>query len=442
MIARFRDYIQQQHLFSPEQEVLLAVSGGIDSVVLCHLMHQIQQPFAIVHCNFHLRPDDCDRDQEFVHQLALRYGVPFHTTEFDTSACASMHHQSIEEAARQLRYDYFGQLIQQHHYACLATGHHRDDSAETFFINLLRGTGIAGLHGILPSTTYRPTTGAPIYQVVRPLLPFGRNEIEQYAQAEKLQHVEDATNASLDYQRNRIRHQLMPLLRQLQPYIDITLSNTIHHLQDTEQLYQQAVETYRQALVANPTPDTISIHLETLRHVHPLGTVLFELLRPYGFNTAQVDQIADRINDTPGACYYSSTHRLTRGHDSLVITPLQRDDTPPTLIFTTQEKGTDTPWLQLHSSNEAWFDADSFTPPLSLRHWRHGDRFQPLGMNGSRLLSDFFSDQHLSLPEKEQQWLLVDANDHILWIVGRRTDHCFRITDTTQRIIHVESNTL
>ena len=328
MLQAFIAHIQQQHLFPTGQQVLLAVSGGIDSAVLTHLMHSAGYPFAIAHCNFHLRPSDCDRDEAFVRQLADTYSVTVHVAQFDTQAYAARHHQSIEQAARQLRYDYFEQLRQQHAYAAILTAHHRDDSTETFFINLLRGTGLSGLHGILPVQGH----------IVRPLLPFGRNDIEAYAAQHHLAHVEDITNASLDYQRNQVRHLLLPLLRQLQPAADHTLQQTVLHLQSTERLYQALFTPLLQQLT-HPQPDgSILIDLaDTLptpldAHSSPQlrQQLYFELLKPYGFNAATVTNILGTIQ--PGKTYHSPTHTAFRDRDCLILIPYHaQPDTLPTI---------------------------------------------------------------------------------------------------------------
>lgn len=438
MLQKFIAHIQQQHLFPTGQEVLLAVSGGIDSVVLTHLMHSAGFPFAIAHCNFHLRPSDCDRDETFVRHLANTYAVPFHVAQFDTRAYASQHHQSIEQAARQLRYDFFEQLRQQHHYAAILTAHHRDDSTETFFLNLLRGTGLTGLHGILPVQGH----------IVRPLLPFSRNDIEAYAAQHQLSHVEDTSNASLDYLRNQVRHQLMPLLRQLQPSADHTLQQTILHLQSTEQLYLALLSPLRQQLV-QPQPDgTVRVLL-----AHPLPTPLhespspqlrqqlyFELLKPYGFNAATVRNILSASQ--PGKTYHSPTHTAYLHRQQLIIRPAASPtaDLPPITVSTASPKSFNPRQLPPHC---AAFDADTVTLPLRLRHWQTGDRFQPLGMaHGTQLLSDYFSDHKYSQPDKQTQLLLVDATDSILWIVGRRTSHPHRITPLTRQALIVEIPTL
>ena len=435
MLQAFIAHIQQQHLFPTGQQVLLAVSGGIDSVVLTHLMHSAGYPFAIAHCNFHLRPSDCDRDEAFVRQLADTYAVPVHVAQFDTRTHAARHHQSIEQAARQLRYDYFQQLCQLHAYAAILTAHHRDDSTETFFLNLLRGTGLAGLHGILPIQG----------NIVRPLLPFSRNDIESYAAQHRLAHVEDTTNASLDYLRNQVRHRLLPLLRELQPAADHTLQQTIQHLQSTEQLYQALLAPLRQQLVT-PQPDgTVRISL-----CDPLPSPLdentptplrqqlyFELLKPYGFNAATVANILAATQ--PGKSYHSSTHTAYLDRRQLIICPAATATTAglPTLTFRTALPESFNP-KQL-PPNQAAFDADTVTLPLRLRHWHTADRFQPLGMaHGTQLLSDYFSDHKYSQPDKQAQLLLVDATDTILWIVGRRTSHPHRITPHTRLALIAE----
>lgn len=434
MLQAFIAHIQQQHLFPTGQQVLLAVSGGIDSAVLTHLMHSAGYPFAIAHCNFHLRPSDCDRDEAFVRQLADTYSVTVHVAQFDTQAYAARHHQSIEQAARQLRYDYFEQLRQQHAYAAILTAHHRDDSTETFFINLLRGTGLSGLHGILPVQGH----------IIRPLLPFGRNDIEAYAAQHHLAHVEDITNASLDYQRNQVRHLLLPLLRQLQPAADHTLQQTVLHLQSTERLYQALLTPLLQQLT-HPQPDgSILIDLaDTLptpldAHSSPQlrQQLYFELLKPYGFNAATVTNILGTIQ--PGKTYHSPTHTAFRDRDCMILIPshAQPDPLPTITVGTTSPDGFNPKQLPPH---QAAFDADTVTLPLRLRHWQAGDRFQPLGMtHGTQLISDYFSDHKYSLPDKQAQLLLVDATDSILWIVGRRTSHPHRLTPHTRLVLTVE----
>lgn len=436
MLQRFISYVTQQHLFPTGQQVLLAVSGGVDSVVLAHLMHSAGYPFAIAHCNFNLRPGDCDRDEAFVRRLARRYRVPFHLAKFDTTAHARSHGQSIEEAARQLRYDWFSTLCQEQGYPAVLTAHHRDDAAETFFINLLRGTGLSGLHGILPVQGH----------VVRPLLPFGRDDIVAYARSHRLSHVEDATNASLLYRRNQIRHQVLPLLRQLQPSADTAIATTIAHLQSVEQLYSAFLEPLRRQLVT-PGPGgsySVSLRFDMLEPLPSADTatlrrqLLFELLRPFGFKADSVDALLACTQ--PGRRFLSATHQAILDRGQLLISPISGADSetlPDIVLQLFDAAACPVDYRQL-PPNQALFDADTLRQPLSLRHWQAGDRFQPLGMGkGSQLVSDFFTDHKYSLPEKQRQLLLVDADDRILWIVGRRTAHPFRVTSSSNILLLV-----
>ncbi|MBR5353932.1 MAG: tRNA lysidine(34) synthetase TilS [Bacteroidales bacterium] len=436
MLQRFISYVTQQHLFPTGQQVLLAVSGGVDSVVLAHLMHSAGYPFAIAHCNFNLRPGDCDRDEAFVRRLARRYRVPFHLAKFDTTAHARSHGQSIEEAARQLRYDWFSTLCQEQGYPAVLTAHHRDDAAETFFINLLRGTGLSGLHGILPVQGH----------VVRPLLPFGRDDIEAYARSHRLHHVEDVTNASLLYRRNQIRHQVLPLLRQIQPSADTAIATTIAHLQSVEQLYTSLLEPLRRQLVT-PGPDgsyCVSLRFDMLEPLPSADTatlrrqLLFELLRPFGFKADSVDALLACTQ--PGRRFLSATHQAILDRGQLLISPISGADseTLPDIVLQLFDAATCPVDYRHLPPNQALFDADTLRQPLSLRHWQAGDRFQPLGMvKGSQLVSDFFTDHKYSLPEKQRQLLLVDAADRILWIVGRRTTHPFRVTSSSNILLLV-----
>ena len=280
--------------------------------------------------------------------------------------------------------------------------------------------------------------------IVRPLLPFGRNDIEAYAAQHHLAHVEDITNASLDYQRNQVRHLLLPLLRQLQPAADHTLQQTVLHLQSTERLYQALLTPLLQQLT-HPQPDgSILIDLaDTLptpldAHSSPQlrQQLYFELLKPYGFNAATVTNILGTIQ--PGKTYHSPTHTAFRDRDCLILIPYHaQPDTLPTItVGTTSPDGFNPKQLPPH---QAAFDADTVTLPLRLRHWQAGDRFQPLGMtHGTQLISDYFSDHKYSLPDKQAQLLLVDATDSILWIVGRRTSHPHRLTPHTRLVLTVE----
>ncbi len=437
MLTKFTAFIIKEHLFAEGRQVLLAVSGGRDSVVLCDLVARTGQPFAIAHCNFHLRGDESNRDEAFVRQLAAGYGVRCFVAQFDTEAVARERGLSVEAAARQLRYGFFEQLRCSEGFDVVATAHHRDDSTETFFINLLRGTGIGGLHGI------RPRNG----NVVRPLLPFSRDEINAYVAERHLSFVDDHTNSEPIYLRNKIRLQLMPLLRELMPSVDAVMERNIAHLADAEQLFDQRVEELRKALLHTDGEGTTYVDIASLQRVAPLRTVLFELLRPYGFSEAVVAEVLLALNGQPGAQWLSADWRLIKDRRRLLLYPRKAarvaavDDIKGEGLW--HLGGAD---FQLHMLAEppaslrlppgkACFDAAAIKFPLHLRHWREGDRFRPFGMNGSRLLSNYFIDNKFSLQQKEDVWLLCDVDDTILWIVGHRASTIAPITAHTRQVI-------
>ena len=432
MINRFRSYIEEQHLFPIGEEVLLAISGGVDSTVLCDLMYEAGFRFSMAHCNFHLRPGDCDRDEAFVRQLAERYGVKLYVAEFDTLKESQQSRQSIEETARRLRYQFFAKVCREQGMTTVATAHHRDDATETFFLNLLRGTGIAGLHGIMPASplpNHKDDEGH--LRLVRPLLPFGRDEIESYAVNHGLQHVEDVTNQSLEYRRNQIRHQLLPLLRELAPGFDATMQANIQRLQETEQLFAQKIADYKRRLV-HQSDDGDYLILSEIDDLRPQETIFFELLRDYGFKSAQASAILAGLHGASGAQFFSTTHRLVRDRERLLLAPLTRQVQTCKVTFEVKERNA----VDLRADkSEAFFDADKVHFPLHERQWRNGDRFRPFGMKGTKLLSDFFCDEKMTLLEKEQQLLLCDADDNILWVVGRRASAVAVVTSETERVL-------
>ena len=450
MFNQFTAHIARQHLFDTTQEVVVAVSGGVDSAVLAHLMHRAGYPFAIAHCNFNLRPGDCDDDERFVRRLGADYGVPVHVAHFLTQTRAERRHEGIEETARHLRYDFFRRLCRHHGYAAVLVAHHADDSAETFFLNLLRGTGLSGLHGILPRAPLPPSSSAAeepsAAPVVRPLLPFTRADIETYASRHTLSHVTDVTNTSLLYKRNQVRHSLMPLLRQLQPSADAAIAATIAHLEATEALYRHLLEPLRSCYLDTDPDGTHRLHLGRLLAEQPAplhSQLLFELLHPYGFNATQRASLL--ATQRTGAGFESATHRASYHRGVLAIVPKWQvrpapqaaPPDPELQIALMSVKHLPADYRQ-QAPQTIYLDADTLRQPVSLRHWQPADRFRPLGLGGrSQLVSDYFTDHHFTPDEKARQLLLVDADDTILWIVGRRTTHPHRITDATRFVVRM-----
>lgn len=446
MLERFRQFATERHLFPDGGEVLLAVSGGRDSVVLAHLLHRSGIPFAMAHCNFNLRLGECDRDQRFVQQLAEHLGTRLFTTSFDTSAFARNNGISVEEAARNLRYEWFASICRTEGFACLATAHHRDDSVETFFLNLFRGTGIAGLHGISPDSTF--AFNGYTMRVVRPMLCFSRADIDAYVATQGVDYVDDSTNATLEPRRNRIRLQLMPLLRELYPSVDATMEANIVRLSDAGKVFSDHVDYMRRKLV-HPYTSAIAtlpmpmeaVSVADIANLDPKRTLLFEMLRPYGFNAAVVDDIISGIAaHRTGLLFESHTHEAELHRGSLLLAP-RRQQREPSLAFSTLVVSDVADYRRLESDKKGVverFDALSVSAPLSVRPWRDGDRFRPLGMQGTRLVSDFLKDCGLSIIERRHVWLLVDAADRVVWVVGLRLDDRFRITPSTSTAMRVE----
>lgn len=410
-----------------KQSILAAVSGGRDSVVLAELLHRGGYRFEIAHCNFHLRGVESDRDELFVRNLASHYGVACHVAQFDTDAYASEKKISIEMAARELRYEWFEQVRLERGLDLIAVAHHRDDAIETFFINLLRGAGLSGLCGM------KAENG----KVVRPLLHISREEIDKFVADENLEYVDDCTNASDLYLRNRIRHQLIPLLRELNPSFDSVMEQNLHNLGDANEIYQSTVTAILENIITHRSDGIDEIAIEHIEDISPQKTLLFELLKPYGFNSDSVDEILQGLHAESGRQYHSATHKLVKDRKTLQIVPLEAGDTPPVLTISEPFKRENLTTLKTER-NCILCDAAKLKQPLTFRKWREGDRFQPFGMKGSRLVSDFFSDMKLSLIEKERQWLLCDADGNIVWVVGHRADGRFAVTDETEDVVQIK----
>ena len=414
--------------------MILALSGGIDSMVLADMLLQTKADFVLAHCNFHLRGEESDGDEQFVRDYAERKGLTLYVKQFDTLKYAEEHKLSIEMAARDLRYAWFEELRQQLNYDYIAVAHHADDQLETFFINLLRGAGIRGLKGMQPVNGH----------IIRPLLDVSRAEIQQYATGHHLQWREDHTNAETLFLRNKIRHELLPMIDSISKEGRASILKSIGHLASENELYRAMVKEKLESLgvVTNGAR-------QSLRHlaVTPEGSyavpqrllrsLLFEWLRDYGFNTDQVNFIHEALGGQSGKTFFSPTHRVTIERDGLELMPIcQQNDTPLEVSYEQIEKNAD---FQIDKSqNIAQLDYDKLTFPLQLRKWQAGDRFHPLGMKGSKLLSDFFVDQKMTTRQKEGCYVLTTADKEIVWVVGRRIDDRFKVTDQTKTILKVQ----
>ena len=437
---------------------ILAISGGIDSMVLADLLLKSKADFVLAHCNFHLRGEESDGDEQFVRAYAERNGLTLYVKQFDTESYAKASGISIEMAARELRYAWFEELRQQLNYDYIAVAHHADDQLETFFINLLRGAGIKGLKGM-------QKVNGPI---IRPLLETSREEIHQYAVENGLTWREDHTNAETLYLRNKIRHELLPAIDNISKEGRASILKSIHHLASENELYRELLNEKLSQLVTQEAPGTSLRGAELcgaefttseawwwqpsttgnclgstrlLRSFLPRNDVgeqlLFEWLRDFGFNSDQVHFIYEALNNgQPGKIFFSPTHRVTIERDGLELTQIcQKDDISIELSYQQIAKNED---YQIDPSPlVAQLDYDQLTFPLQMRKWQAGDRFRPLGMNGSKLLSDFFVDQKMTTRQKEECQVLTTAKDEIVWVVGRRIDERFKVTDKTKTILIV-----
>lgn len=414
--------------------IILALSGGIDSMVLADMLLKSKADFVLAHCNFHLRGEESDGDEQFVREFAERNGLTLYVKQFDTMAYAKEHGVSIEMAARELRYAWFEELRQQLGYDKIAMAHHADDQLETFFINLLRGAGIRGLKGM------RPVNG----NIIRPLLDKSREEIHQYAIENGIKWREDHTNAETQFLRNKIRHELLPVIDSISKEGRASILKSISHLASENELYRELVSEKLGVIgdggVCSPRHLVVTPGggYAVPRGVYPSGQLLFEWLRDYGFNTDQVHFIHEALNNSqPGTSFFSPTHRVTIERDGLELTPIcQNNETPVNLSY--EQIPNDNGFVLDTSPKVAQLDYDKLSFPLKLRKWQAGDRFHPLGMKGSKLLSDFFVDQKMTTRQKEECHVLTTAQDEIVWVVGRRVDEHFKVTDQTKTILKIQ----
>jgi tRNA(Ile)-lysidine synthase len=441
MLDQFKQYISGFRLFEPDEPVLLAVSGGVDSMVMAELFHRAGLNFAIAHCNFGLRGSESNQDEAFVATVAETYGVRFYVNHFKTREYAGFNKISVQMAARTLRYEWFDELQQTEGFKAIATAHHLDDQIETFFINILRGTGISGLHGILP---YRS-------KIVHPMMFAFRRQIEEFAGDEAITYREDSSNRSSKYVRNKIRHDLVPLLGEINPEFRKTITTTIDRMRETELVLSNHIDQIREQ-VEILNDGLVSFKIPELLKLAPLKVYLFELLQPFNFNRSVTDEIAAALDLLSGKFFFSATHRAVKDRDLLLITELgpagvfpagdiliekQSPDIkkPVQLRFTFLENQ---PGLFIEKNgNIAMLDATKIIWPLRLRKWKEGDTFVPFGMNNNKKLSDFFIDNKFSIVEKENAWLLINGNE-IAWLVGHRIGNDYRITPETKTILKIE----
>ena len=439
---RIADYIAIKQLLSPQGQVLVALSGGADSVALLCVLKQLGYMLTAVHCNFHLRGNESDRDETFVRNLCRQKDIPLEVVHFDTRTYATRHKLSVEMAARELRYDAFERMRKTHGAEAIAVAHHRDDSVETLLLNLIRGTGINGLKGI------RPKNG----HVIRPLLAVSRQDITAYLSSIGQPYVTDSTNLHDDYTRNKIRLNILPLMEDINPSVKDSLMDTTARLADVATIYNKVMEMEKQRISALLPDGTLRIDQKAWLASDTPKSLLYELLAPYGFHPTQIDDICHSATRTPGRRFRSTTHEMLSDRDCWLLYAINQP-TEDSYEINSQEGSLTLPegkgrltWNTLNnmehfeisrSKNIACLDAEKLSFPLTVRRAARGDRFMPFGMKGKKLLSDYMTDRKFSLRQKEQQWV-VCSKEEIIWLVGERPDERFRIDEDTQAVFQIK----
>ncbi len=432
MLTKFQNHINQNLSFLQGKKLLLATSGGIDSMVLLELCYQMKLDIRVAHCNFQLRGAESDADEKFVKSSCEKLDVLVFVNHFDTKKFAEDQKLSIQVVARNLRYDWFNTLLINNDYDYILTAHHLDDSLETFLINFTRGSGLDGL------------TGIPEHNgnTIRPLLPFSRNEIEAFAKENSIQWREDSSNASDKYLRNKLRHDVIPVLKELNPNLLTSFENTISNLQQAQSMVDDASRiVYRK--VVTDVDFQKRINLSELMQLPNYHAYLYQWLEPFGFS----DWIAihDLVTAQSGKQIHSQKHTLLKDRNELIIFQKPASATSEIFLIEKDQKEVKFPLklsfctvddISVQTTNTIFVDEDALQFPLEIRKWQEGDWFYPFGMSGSKKLSKFFKDEKFSLIDKSQTWLLC-SDSQIVWVIGKRQDDRFKISDKTTKILKI-----
>lgn len=435
LLNKVDKYIHNNNLLDTNQDVIVGLSGGKDSMALLHILSVLNYKCLAAHCNFHLREEESNRDELFVKDYCKNNKIKLTTTSFDTYKYMKEEGVSLEMAARKLRYDWFEFISQKSGINNIAIAHHQDDSVETVLINMTRGCGIRGLTGISKKNG----------KIVRPLLCLSRKEISDYIRLNNIPFVNDSTNDESIYIRNKIRLNILPLFEEINPSVKKTISQMSDYLSDVENIYTKSVNT-----LINQIFDGTHINIQKLKTIPQAKTILFELLHSYGFNNETVYDIYEAIDSLSGKIFYSENYRLIKDREYFIIDKkkvIQNDE--KYFIYESDSqinKPLNITIRKLNKNNVIlekrkeiiYIDKSKIIYPLHIRKWKQGDKFTPFGMKGKKKISDYFSDKKFNLIQKENIWLLCNHDDKIIWIVGERADDSFKITENTQEIIVFE----
>lgn len=435
MQDEFNNHLNSRLSFLKKGKILIAISGGIDSVVLTYLCHNFGLHLALAHCNFNLRGDESDADEGFVVELAEDLNIEVFTQRFNTEGYAKDNKQSIQMAARELRYNWFLELAEQLQFDYILTAHHADDNLETFLINFTRGTGLEGLTGI-------PETNG---KFVRPLLPFSSEAIEAFAKANHIKWRDDSSNKLVKYLRNKLRHEVIPILKEINPSLLQSFNTTLKNLNDTADIVEESTNAVLKRAIITMDENHIAFKISEFKKVNNPKAYLFEVFKSFGFTEWQ--DLVDLLDAETGKQVLSKTHRLIKNRDQLLLSSFKHENTPKEISISEGDAQKETPSgilffdktdaISKSEQNIIYVDKNKLEYPLKLRKKQEGDVFYPLGMTGKKKVSKYFKDEKLSLLDKENTWLLC-SGEAIVWVINRRADNRFRVTDSTKQILKIE----
>jgi len=435
MLQRFLDYSKRERLFSGGSRLVLAVSGGVDSMVMAHLVREAGIDHSVAHCNFSLRGDESDGDEEFVASYAAEHSIPFHTMKFDTLGHAASRKISVQMAARELRYEWFSSLVRSEGFDAVAVAHNLNDNVETFLLNLLRGTGISGLTGMSQHRN----------NIIRPLLFASRKDIAAYAAEKKISFREDSSNAQVKYTRNRVRHRIIPEMEIVNPGVNDAITDTMSHLEATSDIVEVYMEELREKLFRQ-ADGVFEADITNLIALKPLAPHIYELFRKFGIYPKQTDEVISLMSSQTGKYVYTATHRILADRGRIMITEREKAEETTDFIFTSiDEMRLSGLFAELRitgpsdeplpvSPLTACVDLDRLSFPVRVRHWEPGDRFMPLGMKKMKKISDFLIDLKIPVTVKEKVLLLL-SGDEVMWVMGYRIDERFRVRSQSEKIL-------
>ena len=434
MLNHLKTHIEKRLGFLNQSKLLIAISGGIDSVVLTHLCHKLGLNISLAHCNFNLRGKESDADEGFVLELAENLDLEVFVQRFDTELYAKDNKRSIQMAARELRYSWFSELVEQLKFDFILTAHHADDNLETFLINFTRGTGLEGLTGI-PEVNDK---------FIRPLLPFSSESILNYAQAHQIKWRDDSSNKSVKYLRNKLRHEVVPILKEINPGLLQSFQTTLNNLNESSEIVEESIDVFLKKAIESIGDKEVRFKIAEFKKLNNPKPYLFESLKEFGFN--EWNDVVGLLDAETGKQVFSPTHRLIKNREHLLLSEINLEESI-SISISDNVSQVETPFGILffdeadaifgERTNIIFADKDALNFPLTIRQYKAGDVFHPLGMTGKKKVSKYFKDEKLSLLDKENTWLLCSGDD-IVWIINRRADNRFRVTENTKRILKIE----